>query len=87
MVSPPEIVVYGKPGCTQCFATTSILARRNVPYTYKDVSSDAEAFSTVEFLGYQSLPVVVAGDIHWSGYRHENIRRLINLYGKKETPE
>lgn len=79
------ISVYGRPGCNQCFATTNILKARGVPFKYFDVTEDEAAFDTVKLLGYQTLPVVVAGDMHWSGYRHPLVHRLIELYGRKEN--
>ncbi|MBF6213726.1 glutaredoxin family protein [Nocardia puris] len=76
----PEITVYGRPGCGQCLATTQHLTRRGVPHAYVDVSADPAGVEVVTSLGYQALPVVVAGDVHWSGYRHTRLQRLAEIH-------
>ncbi|MEV0247928.1 glutaredoxin family protein [Nocardia sp. NPDC050712] len=75
-----EINVYGKPGCQQCTATTRHLARLGLPYAYRDVTQDPLWADTVTALGYQSLPVVTVGDLHWSGYRHDRLQRLAQIH-------
>jgi len=80
-----EITVYGKPGCQQCRMTTQYLDRKRVPYTYRDVTKDQADHDMVALLGYQQLPVVTAGDMHWSGFRTAKLDQLIELYC--ETPD
>ncbi|OMC00894.1 hypothetical protein A5733_03385 [Mycobacterium sp. NS-7484] len=72
----PEITVYGRRGCQQCRTTTQHLDRLDLPYRYVDVDTDQAGADTVTMLGYRTLPVVTAGDMHWSGYRHAHIKRL-----------
>lgn len=69
-------VVFGKPGCVQCTATTRALDASGVEYTYRDVSTDPAALQAVKALGYMAAPVVVAGDRHWSGFRPDLIDTL-----------
>jgi glutaredoxin-like protein NrdH len=71
-----EITVYGKPGCQECRMTTRRLDKHGVPYVYRDVTTDPEAHAAVVALGYQSLPVVTAGDMHWSRFRLEKLDQL-----------
>ncbi|MGY1945313.1 glutaredoxin family protein [Nocardia asiatica] len=73
------ITVYGKPGCQQCRMTTRHLDRLQVEYTYRDVTTDQDAHDIVTMLGYLTLPVVVAGDVHWAGFRHERLDRLAEI--------
>lgn len=70
------ITVYSKPACVQCTATTRALDRKGVAYTVVDISADAEAFNLVQGLGYRQVPVVVAGDRHWAGFRPDMIGAL-----------
>lgn len=70
------IIVYSKPACVQCTATTRELDRKGIPYKYIDLTEDAEAMDTVKDLGYMQAPVVVAGDDHWSGFRPDKIGGL-----------
>lgn len=68
--------VYSKPGCVQCVATTRALDRYGIAYTTVDVTADADARERVHALGYLHLPVVVAGDQHWAGFRPDLIAVL-----------
>lgn len=81
----PEITVYGKPGCQQCHITRRALDKARLPYTYHDVSIDEAAHEVVTALGYQTLPVVTAGDMHWSGFRAGQLRLLAEIY--PEAPD
>lgn len=70
--------VYSKPaGCHQCILTKKELDKLGVPYEDIDVTSDQEAFRFItEELGYSSVPVVVAGDQHWSGLIPDRLKAL-----------
>jgi glutaredoxin-like protein NrdH len=80
MTTPPQIVVYGRPGCQQCRMTTGRLDKHGLPYAYRDVTEDPAAHEVVTALGYQSLPVVVVGDMHWSGFRLSKLDRLVKIH-------
>ncbi len=71
-----SITVYSKPACVQCTATYRALDRQGVNYNIIDVSEDIDALDTVRGLGYMQVPVVVAGDRHWAGFRPDMIRAL-----------
>lgn len=71
-----SITVYSKPACVQCTATTRALDRQGIDYTIVDVSADADAFALVQGLGYRQVPVVVAGEQHWAGFRPDMIGAL-----------
>ncbi|PYB71819.1 MULTISPECIES: glutaredoxin-like protein NrdH [Rhizobium] len=71
-----SITVYSKPACVQCNATTRALDRQGIDYTVIDVSEDAQAFALVRDLGYRQVPVVVAGERHWAGFRPDMISAL-----------
>jgi len=70
------ITVYSKPACVQCTATTRALDRKGLAYSIIDISEDAEAYARVEGMGYRQVPVVVAGDQHWAGFRPDMIGAL-----------
>ncbi|SFA79706.1 ribonucleoside-diphosphate reductase class Ib glutaredoxin subunit [Poseidonocella pacifica] len=71
-----SITVYSKPACVQCTATTRALDAKGVPYEVIDLTEDAEAMARVQDLGYRQAPVVVAGEIHWAGFRPDMIGAL-----------
>ena len=71
-----SITVYSKPACVQCTATTRALDRQGLDYRVIDISVDDDAYATVEGLGYRQVPVVVAGNTHWAGFRPDMISAL-----------
>lgn len=71
-----SITVYSKPACVQCAATTRALDKKGIDYTVVDISIDAEAYARVQDMGYRQVPVVVAGELHWAGFRPDMIGAL-----------
>ena len=71
-----QITVYTKPSCVQCNATKRALAQARLEYEEVDLTEDADALEWVKTLGYQSAPVVLAGEDHWSGFRPDKIKAL-----------
>jgi len=74
--NPMSITVYSKPACVQCTATYRALERQGIDFNIIDISADTEGFDTVKRLGYMQVPVVVAGDTHWAGFRPDMISAL-----------
>lgn len=70
------ITVYSKPACVQCTATTRALDKRGLDYRIIDLTEDADAMQEVTDMGYRQVPVVVAGDAHWAGFRPDMIGQL-----------
>ncbi|MFE3229314.1 glutaredoxin family protein [Nocardia sp. NPDC059228] len=77
----PNVTLYSKPNCGQCVATAKALTARGVPFVKLDVAADENAANRVRDLGYQSLPVIVAGDMHWSGFQLTKIDQLAAALG------
>jgi len=71
------VTVYSKPACVQCTATTRALDRKGVDYTVIDISEDNVAFNLVRGLGYAQVPVVIAGEQHWAGFRPDMISAFL----------
>ncbi len=70
------VTVYSKPSCVQCTATYRALDQKGVNYEIVDLTQDQSAFDTVRNLGYMQVPVVVAGEDHWSGFQPDRISSL-----------
>jgi len=51
-----------------------------IEYQIIDLSQDAQAMEMVKGMGYVSAPVVIAGDSHWSGFRHDKVLNAISQY-------
>lgn len=71
-----SVTVYSKPSCVQCTATYRALDQKGVEYTIVDLSQDENAYNTVRDMGYMQVPVVVAGEDHWMGFRPDKINGL-----------
>jgi len=68
-----SVTVYSKPSCVQCVATYRELERKGVTFDVIDLTEDDNAFTKVQDMGYMQVPVVVAGEDHWSGFRPDKI--------------
>ena len=71
-----SITVYSKPACVQCTATTRALEARGLDYKVIDLTQNNDAMTQVSELGYRQVPVVIAGEEHWAGFRPDLIGRL-----------
>ena len=71
-----SIIVYSKPACVQCTATTRALDAKGISYDLIDLTQDDTALTHDTELGYRQAPVVVAGSEHWSGFRPDMIAQL-----------
>lgn len=71
-----SVIVYSKPACVQCTATTRAMDAKGIAYDVVDLTEDANAMNRVTELGYRQAPVVIAGEDHWSGFRPDMIARL-----------
>lgn len=74
-----SITVYSKPACPQCDFTKKHLTKNDIPFEVVDITQDDEARETVLALGYSSAPVVVSGDVHFSGFRPDRLTELGKL--------
>lgn len=75
-----KVTVYTQPSCTQCEQTKRFLSLKEVPYDTVDITENQEAFNMVVELGYKSVPVVIANDKHWSGFRLEELNQLVSEF-------
>lgn len=80
-----SVVVYTQPNCTQCEQTKRYLDMKSVPYESVDITQDVDAFEFVVGLGYKSVPVVVSGDEHWSGFRLGKLDELAVEYFNSDS--
>lgn len=76
-MSSAPIFVYTLPGCQPCRLTKAALKKAGIAYRETDLSTDPRGFEIVHELGYQQAPVVVAGDVSWSGYRPDQLAKLV----------
>lgn len=82
-----SIVVYTQPNCVQCDRTKRFLDLKEVPYEVVDITQDRDAFDFVVGLGYKSVPVVLSGDTHWSGFRLSELDNLAVEYFNSDSKD
>ena len=72
-----SITVYTKPSCVACNQTKKTLDRLELEYEIIDITLDSQAYDKVVALGFQSAPVVIAGDNAWAGFQPEKLKALV----------
>ncbi|MGP2541948.1 glutaredoxin-like protein NrdH [Yersinia sp. 2541 StPb PI] len=72
-----SIIIYSKPNCVQCNATYRAFDKQGISYQTIDLTADLQALNHVKSLGYQQVPVIIAGNEHWSGFRPDKINALV----------
>lgn len=82
-----QISLYTTPNCPQCRISKKMLDEAKVEYKVVDLSQDAEAMAMVREMGYTAAPVVIAGDNHWSGFRHDKMLSAITQYRTQKVHE
>lgn len=68
------ITVYTRDNCVQCNRTKAALKKRDLEYT--EIEIDDETADSFREQGYQSLPIVVAHDETWAGFRPDKIKAI-----------
>ena len=71
-----SVVLYTMPNCPQCYATKRYLDEDEIEYSMVDITKDEKAYELVSSLGYKEAPIVVNGEVHWSGFRPDKIASL-----------
>ena len=71
-----SIIMYTRNDCVQCHATKRAMESRGVAFEMVNVDQVPEAADTLRKQGFRQLPVVVAGETSWSGFRPDMINRL-----------
>lgn len=72
-----KVTVFTQPSCPQCNLTKLQLDKLGIEHDTVDVTADPEAHAYVTGLGYAAAPVVVAGEDHWSGFRPDRLKGLV----------
>lgn len=71
-----SIVIYTRNDCVQCHATKRAMESRGVQFEMVNVDLVPDAADTLRAQGFRQLPVVVAGETSWSGFRPDMINRI-----------
>lgn len=71
-----RITIYTRDNCVQCHATKRAMESRGVEFEMINVDHVPDAADALRAQGFRSLPVVIAGETSWSGFRPDMINRL-----------
>lgn len=71
-----RITIYTRDDCVQCHATKRAMESRGVEFEMINVDHVPDAADALRAQGFRSLPVVIAGETSWSGFRPDMINRL-----------
>ncbi|QOV63098.1 glutaredoxin-like protein NrdH [Kosakonia pseudosacchari] len=71
-----RITIYTRNDCVQCHATKRAMESRGLAFEMVNVDHVPEAADELRAMGFRQLPVVVAGETKWSGFRPDMINRL-----------
>ncbi|MGP3590865.1 glutaredoxin-like protein NrdH [Vagococcus sp. WN89Y] len=71
-----RITIYTKNDCVQCHATKRAMESRGLAFEMVNVDHTPQAADALRAMGFRQLPVVIAGEEKWSGFRPDMINRL-----------
>ena len=71
-----RITIYTRDDCVQCHATKRAMESRGFKFEMVNLDLVPEAVDELREMGFRQLPVVVAGETRWSGFRPDMINRL-----------
>lgn len=71
-----SIIIYTSNNCVQCHATKRAMESRGMVFEMVNIDQQPEAAETLRAQGFRQLPVVIAGETRWSGFRPDMINRL-----------
>lgn len=71
-----SIIIYTKDNCVQCHATKNAMDKKGIHYQLINLDREPAHLETLRSLGYRQVPVVMAEQDHWSGFRPDKIHAL-----------
>ena len=71
-----SIIIYTRNNCVQCHATKRAMESRGMVFEMVNIDQQPEAAETLRAQGFRQLPVVIAGETRWSGFRPDMINRV-----------
>ncbi|VTT29061.1 glutaredoxin-like protein NrdH [Klebsiella pneumoniae] len=74
-----RIIIYTKDNCVQCNATKNAMDKKGIDYQLINLDHEPTHVDALISLGYRQVPVVMAEQDHWSGFRPDKIQALSQL--------
>ena len=66
-----RIIIYTRNDCVQCHATRRAMESRGLAFEMVNVDQQPDAADTLREQGFRQLPVVIAGELRWSGFGYD----------------
>lgn len=74
-----SITLYTKANCQPCRLTKRLLDDNEIEYEAVSVDDDPDTIERLIAMGHRQMPVVVVNDeVHWSGFRPDKIKALLD---------
>jgi glutaredoxin len=83
--NPPQVTLYSQPGCAPCFAAKAFLQSRHIPFQYKDVQADPQAFRELMDLGSRSTPTLLVGTEVMIGFDPARLEEMLHAAASAGT--
>jgi arsenate reductase-like glutaredoxin family protein len=80
----PRLVLFTQSGCRDSRKVRSWLTARNVAFTERNVTGDADATNELLATGYFATPLLVSGESVVIGFRPTSIAAALNLVEHSE---
>lgn len=72
----PDLIIFGRSGCQQSAQTICKAKACGLTFDWVDVDADIAAAAQLLSEGFRTLPVVRAGEQHWTGFRPDLLNHL-----------
>lgn len=82
-----KVTLFSTPNCMQCKMTAKQFEKRGIIFDSLNLENHPEILEQFKGLGYTSAPIVLAGDISWSGFRLDKIERLAKKLDREKKDE
>lgn len=82
-----KVTLFSTPNCMQCKMTAKQFEKRGIIFDSLNLENHPEILEQFKGLGYTSAPIVLAGDMSWSGFRLDKIDRLAKKLDREKKDE
>lgn len=82
-----KVTLFSTPNCMQCKQTAKAFEKRGIIFDSLNLENHPEILEQFKGLGYTSAPIVLAGDMSWSGFRLAKIEQLAKKLDREKRDE
>ena len=76
MGSPKKVVMFSTSWCTYCKKAKAYFKKNGIRFTEYDVEKSRKGQKLYAQMGAKSVPVIMVGDQHMSGFSESGFQRL-----------